>query len=845
MKKLLKNCAALSLVLILMVGVFPVSVSASVNDWADRDIKVEKTVRPVNNLGELPLEELVTRVLPEVDRPEAVSSLDIQENQHVNRLWEQEEDMSTVVFQNSDGSKSMYVFAESVKYSDENGVIRDKSNILTETIDKPEYRNDYRYVNADNDVRTYFPKELNPDTGILLEAEDIKIEIAPMAKNISNSKLRGLAQKNATTDLFGNNRNDVDYAEVLGKDITLRYTPVFNGFKEDIIIDRYTGVNEFTFSVKTNGLSVTEENGRYYLSDPQTGEHKINIGELIIYDSSLGLEIEKIFNESLVGSISDGVTAELKTKEMTTEEETAAVVTGNEPPTDVTALIKDKASSNVVSPIKNVALQENLTELAEKLSEDKALETIDVTTSVMDEELENITVSVGDVTSENFTVPANDQLSEVELEEDIQFEIEYNHRYIVDTILDKQEYLITIIVDEHYLLSEDTQYPVTVDPSFTVNSSSDTHGKPIQDASIFEVDNDYYPMGASPYNYIGFATRGVVTQWEPLETCRTLMKFPGLINSGMFKSLDPGQITKINLTLDFSDRYPDGIDQSIEVYNYTGSEWDENTVVYDSDIWDGFDDGNPITSYDYWGWFDYEARLINFDLTDAKYLWKENPAAAENGILIKCDNESPGARDITFSSSEAVANQPYITVTWNPEPTFGIDSGVYRIKNADNSFYMTAPDTDYNTSIIQSAQNSIGTVQEFYLQKLTGDDCGYYRIYLVENEILKQLSIGASNELVITNTGSPYADLGAWRATANEYGQYSFINKVHEINSGLALAIATDSNIANSPLVNDEYDNSDRFYWILELVSKTVMLPPPTVSSSETYADLGWWYINS
>ena len=51
------------------------------------------------------LEELATAQLPPEDIPEMVTDAQIAEKEHVNRLWEQEEDLNTVIFQNRDGSK--------------------------------------------------------------------------------------------------------------------------------------------------------------------------------------------------------------------------------------------------------------------------------------------------------------------------------------------------------------------------------------------------------------------------------------------------------------------------------------------------------------------------------------------------------------------------------------------------------------------------------------------------------------------------------------------------------------------------------------------------------------------
>ena len=85
-----------------------------------------------NTEGDLPWEELATAVLPDADKSEVISDDLIAERDHVNRLWKQEEDLNTIIFQNRDGTKTMYWFDQPVKYVDENGEVKDKKNELTE-----------------------------------------------------------------------------------------------------------------------------------------------------------------------------------------------------------------------------------------------------------------------------------------------------------------------------------------------------------------------------------------------------------------------------------------------------------------------------------------------------------------------------------------------------------------------------------------------------------------------------------------------------------------------------------------------------------------------------------------
>ena len=77
----------------------------------------------------------------------------------------------------------------------------------------------------------------------------------------------------------------VEYEGIFGPHTTLRYTPTFGGFKEDIILSRNIGVNEFSFIIETNGLSLVKEESSYYLADPLTGERVGVLGDILVYDS--------------------------------------------------------------------------------------------------------------------------------------------------------------------------------------------------------------------------------------------------------------------------------------------------------------------------------------------------------------------------------------------------------------------------------------------------------------------------------------------------------------------------------------------------------------------------------
>ena len=247
----------------------------------------ESNSNALNFEGDLSIEELQSAKLDDEDTPEIVGQDNIEEKGHVNRLWEQEEDLNSIVFQNRDGTKTMYYYNYPVKYKDANGKIKDKSNKISQTSSGD-------YTNAENDINTYFPKKLNRNNGIELKFGEYFVEMAPDIKGNSG------ASRQTGHNKYFDPTEYVQYPNVFDESISLRYTPTFEGYKEDIVLSKYTGINEFSFRLYTDGLSlVMNEDGAYYLIDPLTGEVKTLIGDLVVYDSKPFDVPDEILNESV------------------------------------------------------------------------------------------------------------------------------------------------------------------------------------------------------------------------------------------------------------------------------------------------------------------------------------------------------------------------------------------------------------------------------------------------------------------------------------------------------------------------------------------------------------------
>ncbi|MBQ3061801.1 MAG: hypothetical protein IJD02_05095, partial [Lachnospiraceae bacterium] len=99
--------------------------------------------------------------------PDSLVTKDKQEK-HRRRLYEEEKSLNIAVFENVDGSKTMYSFGHPIKYKDKEGNIKDISLNL-----KSNGKGDY--VSEESDVITTFPETLS--TGINLSKEDEDINV--------------------------------------------------------------------------------------------------------------------------------------------------------------------------------------------------------------------------------------------------------------------------------------------------------------------------------------------------------------------------------------------------------------------------------------------------------------------------------------------------------------------------------------------------------------------------------------------------------------------------------------------------------------------------------------------
>ena len=263
----MKRIVSFLLMTAILLSVFPFSSVVFASDTAPLSLKSFEENELFDSLalqnGTMTMAELEKATLSESDVPSFVDRSFLEENDSVKRLKNKEEELNALVYQNKDGTLSKMMFSENIKFKDETGKIKDKSNRL-------EFNSaTSSYVNPDNDVNVRLPKKVSSNAPISVTYDEYKIDIIPNGTAADGVKVE----------------NTVRYDGVFGNETQLVYTPLFSGIKEDIILNSLPSDNEFEFTVDANGLELVCIDGEYVLTDTN-GDVKAYFGELVIYDSN-------------------------------------------------------------------------------------------------------------------------------------------------------------------------------------------------------------------------------------------------------------------------------------------------------------------------------------------------------------------------------------------------------------------------------------------------------------------------------------------------------------------------------------------------------------------------------
>lgn len=210
------------------------------------------------------------------DIPFCIDEDVITDAEHTVRLRYLETEDNVAAFSNPDGSATMYYFSNPIKYTDIYGNTVDIDNTV-ETFG--ELTDEYKFKTKSAPATTYLPATIGMGENVKVEHNGFSVQIIPMSDRFA-------AGTTVASELKTGKDSAVLYSNVFGTGRSLKYTTLYNGVKEDIILNSYVAnANSFNFIVKTNGLELAEIDGRYVFRDT-LGIPMFELSPIFVYDSA-------------------------------------------------------------------------------------------------------------------------------------------------------------------------------------------------------------------------------------------------------------------------------------------------------------------------------------------------------------------------------------------------------------------------------------------------------------------------------------------------------------------------------------------------------------------------------
>lgn len=387
-----------------------------------------------------------------------------------------------------------------------------------------------------------------------------------------------------------------------------------------------------------------------------------------------------------------------------------------------------------------------------------------------------------------------------------------------EIIEEKQRYKLIISVDEAYLLDEKTVYPIRIDPTIEINSSSGANA--IQDVTINSKDSS---DGSSSSLFVGNRPNYGIS--------RVLMKFPGLNLSDISQA---SQIT--NATVYIRDLMCESISMPMNAYAFTGNIWSESTASWSNVNPGSYDtSGGSSTiniSYDN-GATKTPVHTYGFNITSIVKKWKTLDRVQGKGIIFKTVSFlEDGNYDVakTFASFNRASYKPSLKVTYTALPSRTISDGVYYIRNMHSLRYLDINNSGISngTSVLQYQFNG----QRNQRFRVTYEADGYYSIKPIH--INGQTSAIDMRSVSGANTNGTDAQIYTYNRNFDEQKfliQYAYGGGFQigtKASNGNKVLEVTDSSTANGAIVQIwDYSNSrmnDNWTFEQEVILNTPLL---------------------
>ena len=496
------------------------------------------------------------------------------------------------------GETEVSVYAVPIKYENEDGDLEFIDTSFADLNIGEKIFKGYDYENAANGFSVLFSKKA--EKGFKMD-EAFSMSIPTESNDVSAAKI----------DTDENKDGRLTYDNVYGEGTYIEYININSGVKENIVLEKNIGKNRFEFkwSSETHYLNLSDDNTFINVISKETDEVDYVFSPLYVYDS---YTIQKEQTDYTEGTDSTPANFEDSKTLLTTVESN----TDSNQNSSFNEIIEEY-SSDIVKKIYDNTKTSNT--MSEVLAED---DTSNFSSDVLEQQ--NTKNNIDNYEKQNENRLSSSNYVNKHNTDDCYYEIIDNGN---------GEYTIVAVVSQEFLDSEETVYPVVIDPSVTASSSTSN----IEDTYVNESSPDTN-YGSWSYMCFGYNNG---KRWGYVR----FKNLPDEIGCG-------SQVTVAELTLKF---------RTGQTTSYTGKigaikkkNWKESSLTWNNRIsWSGYHATSDHHNCSY-----YE-----FDVTELVQDWY-NGDCPNYGVVFTYTDQTHDDYNSVYSSESSLANAPSLRIVY-------------------------------------------------------------------------------------------------------------------------------------------------------------------------------------
>ena len=237
--------------------------------------------------------ELYESMFNDLEIPPFIDEDIARETGHISQMKEFDNNKNIIGYENSDGTKTVYLFSSPVKYKDAEGKLHNAVPKIVKA-EATAQKNGYAFMNDYGKVKTYYSDSLTNTNAVKVQHEDIEFEFGfsipkqddSLLKKITMTVSNFFVGDSNKAELSTSNKQQIlQYNKINNGNMQIVAEPTISGAKQTLILKSAPQSNKISFWVKNNNYSARQAESNASVEFYNEEKSAYSIGNVEIRDS--------------------------------------------------------------------------------------------------------------------------------------------------------------------------------------------------------------------------------------------------------------------------------------------------------------------------------------------------------------------------------------------------------------------------------------------------------------------------------------------------------------------------------------------------------------------------------